>query len=432
MNLQVLRTGFCDLDMIVMFDSGPRYKYILLLIVLVAFTLRLIYGLSLGESLIWPDAYYYNEVAINIASGAGYVLNNGQESFDAPAFPVYLALFYSIFGVKLWIFRAFQALLASFLVLIVYKLSAVVFNRLCGILAAFITAIYPYYIYISVQILPTGIFILIVALTVWCLFKNLTTGKYLCAIFAGIFFGIGTLSVPPYVSYLPCIFIIYAFYPKLSLKNRIIMPVTIVFCFSLVITPWILRGYFMHNELYFISKGDAPAFIRGNWPNASADHGQMKEYKLSELLTGEETNVYKNMGEDEKKVFLKKKMFEYIKSHPIWFIKLYFAKFINLYRFYPSTISGIGKNQVIKWISILSYGPVFLLGLVGIFLSRRQWKELLPFYLPFLSMPALYALFLTNVRYRLPLDLYLIMFCSFTIGELIRRKCYHRNYEVSF
>ena len=69
-----------------------------------------------------------------------------------------------------------------------------------------------------------------------------------------------------------------------------------------------------------------------------------------------------------------------------------------------------------KWITALSYGPILLLGLFGIWIERRRWRSYLPLLATIGTFTLLYPAFTTCVRYRLPIDALFMVFCSVALA----------------
>ena len=74
-----------------------------------------------------------------------------------------------------------------------------------------------------------------------------------------------------------------------------------------------------------------------------------------------------------------------------------------------------------KWIATLSYGPVLLLGLAGIWLERREWRDHVPLLAVIAGFSLVYPAFTMCVRYRLPIDVYFMLFAAISLGAIAVR-----------
>ncbi|MCJ7498513.1 MAG: hypothetical protein MUO78_10355, partial [candidate division Zixibacteria bacterium] len=98
------------------------------------------------------------------------------------------------------------------------------------------------------------------------------------------------------------------------------------------------------------------------------------------------------------------------------------GKALNIFNFYPETATqNEHTSNKFKIISIFSYGPIFILGMLGMYTFRRHWKELSIFLWYFISFMLLCSFTISKIRFRLPLDVYLIIFSSYFIVLIIER-----------
>ena len=84
----------------------------------------------------------------------------------------------------------------------------------------------------------------------------------------------------------------------------------------------------------------------------------------------------------------------------------------------PFSFQGLEKAG-----SILSYGLLLPFGLVWLALSLRRSGAARLVLLLFLGVTAVYALFISKVRFRLPLDLFIILYaaaCLLSLGGWLR------------
>ena len=66
-------------------------------------------------------------------------------------------------------------------------------------------------------------------------------------------------------------------------------------------------------------------------------------------------------------------------------------------------------SGIMNWISIFSYGPVFILAIAGVILCFSQWRLLSIPLLLILSHAIAYSFFFTQTRYRLPVEFCLMI-----------------------
>jgi hypothetical protein len=72
-------------------------------------------------------------------------------------------------------------------------------------------------------------------------------------------------------------------------------------------------------------------------------------------------------------------------------------------------------------ITSLSFGPILVLGLIAAFSLRKQFWTLLPVYLLFAYFTAVHMVTIASLRYRLPLEPFLILLAAGPIATLYSR-----------
>src|SRR5262245_18474410 len=91
-----------------------------------AFVLRVGFTMAVGALNAPPveDALEYHNLALNMLAGKGYTLDGAQIVNRAPAYPVFLALVYAVFGQQPAVARIVQALLISLVVPLLYYIGS--------------------------------------------------------------------------------------------------------------------------------------------------------------------------------------------------------------------------------------------------------------------------------------------------------------------
>jgi hypothetical protein len=105
---------------------------------------------------------------------------------------------------------------------------------------------------------------------------------------------------------------------------------------------------------------------------------------------------------------------DFVRESPGRFALLTLRKFFDLWSPIPDAVHkgpeyGGALRDVISW---ATYIPMLVLAVVGLIITRNQWRRLVPIYLYFITFVAPYALFIPATRYRLPIDFILILFSA--------------------
>ena len=119
------------------------------------------------------------------------------------------------------------------------------------------------------------------------------------------------------------------------------------------------------------------------------------------------------LAEDEWK---KSEAIAFIKEEPTQFLKNGLLKLKRFWSLWPNTSEY--QHWRYKIVSILSFGSVLLLSIVGAVVLKKHRKEVMLILATVGYLSALHALILGSIRYRLPLEPLLIVLASITLANL--------------
>jgi len=231
-------------------NKYSEYKK-LKLIILIAIILRVTFFIIAQpwntdieqNRIIRSDAIGYHELAISILNDFTFELNGQKNSFRTPGYPVFLAIIYSIFGVKPYIVLIFQIIINIFSILIVYQISKNLFNKEIALISSFLFSIDPHTILYTCELFTETLFTFIVLLAFMYFIKALQSKKMKYFALTGLLFGISTL-IRPITQLIPFFIIgVILIYSKFDLKIKVKSSIIIVFSFLLTISPWIYRNH---------------------------------------------------------------------------------------------------------------------------------------------------------------------------------------------
>jgi hypothetical protein len=188
---------------------------------------------------------------------------------------------------------------------------------------------------------------------------------------------------------------------------------------ALMVSPWLVRSYWLTGSPalstqsgYFLWVGNNP-YTFSHYPNESID---VSEQAALDALSPEENAEIEALRTNEAVLdhwFLRKGL-DYIGEHP-W------QTFANGLRKISAAFSWLPSPRHSFWANLaylLSYMPVMLLGLWGIWVGRQHWREHIIFYALFVSFSAVTAVFFGHTSYRSYLDLYWIVFAAGSLEQL--------------
>jgi len=379
----------------------------LLLILVIALILRVAYVLTLEDKFFFPDSERYDRIASDLVLGKGF-----SSTFTAPLYPVLLSWLYTFFGHSFLTVRIVHSIIGTASVLIIYLLAKEMFSEKAGLIAALLGSIYPFFVFFTGLVLTETLFTFLFLCFVLFLKRMAANAGWRYAIYAGIFSGLSILVKPVMAYFVPfALVVVMAVYrgKKLVLCSLAVLPITLF-----VIAPWALDNYRRTGKVIFLATGGGLTLYESNNPHATGGPG------VERIVWTEEM---KEMDAFELDRHFKKEALRFIKDNPHRFVELAVIKVRRFWSFTPN--AGGYQSWKYKVISIVSYGPILILAMWQIVVTRRRWKELIFLYLPVIFFTLLHTVILGSLRYRLPIMPYVIMFAA---GVRSQHVCHSRPF----
>src|SRR5262249_34597186 len=158
--------------------------------------------------------------------------------------------------------------------------------------------------------------------------------------------------------------------------------------------PWLIRAYQLTGSVtlstqygFFLWLGNNPSTF-SHYPQESIDRSQAVALAA---LSSQEKNELKARQHSGalKKQWFRKKGLDYIRGHPWKTFGNSFRKIVDAFGWLPSPRHSFWPSLAYA----LSYGPVMIFGLWGMWSSRKHWREHAIFYIQFASFAAVTAVF---------------------------------------
>jgi hypothetical protein len=404
-------------------------KKFIFLLFLVGLLARVIFISLLEEKHYWLMSIDYFEIGKNLATGKGFTLNNQPVLFYEPGYSYFLAVIHLTFGhLSLFLVRLIMSLINCFNCLIIYKISKNIFpnDPLVAPLSFLLSIFYPLMIFIVSDGMETALFAFFISLLIWQLIKLGEKDGIISTTLVGVSFGLTSLIKPTVIPFLFLsllwYFFIFSAQSWFKMSRLIIISIT---AFALIL-PWSIRNYKVSGEpILFAAKGGFNFWL-GNNPDATEDSAD-KRYAMEKLVEflkphfpridlSIPSNLSPLMFDGRTEKLFYSASISYIKENPIHYLFLSFKKGLFLWKLYPDTSSkNEFSNPWVKLINIITYGPILLFGIAGIILSYRHWRRTSLLVLLFFSFTIVHAIFFPKVRFRIPLDPFLIIFCSYSL-----------------
>lgn len=403
----------------------------LLLIMVVAVVIRVAYVTPLDSTkLNWADEREYDKIAWHLAQTGQY---ESSAILTTPGLPTFLAVIYKVFGHEYRAGRIIQALLSAILVLAVFRIADMLFNRTTAYLTALGVTFYPPFIYLVGVFYAEFLYTLLIAVTVCLLIQWQQRQRTGWLVAAGVLMGITTLCRPVFLPFIPLAAVYVWWQAPRNTKLRLAITVGVVA--SAIILPWTVRNAIVYKKFMPVSTGFGMHLWRGNNDVAVGDAydrylmplDALWQERAQRLLSADQraalTEHFHQVDAEIAHVDeitwdnrWSREGSEWIKAHPGKFVVLCVRRVMTLYSAMASMKTqnelSSGRYQLV---AALSFYPVLALGLVGMVLAVRRCKASLLLHglivlnlMPYVPTPP-------ATRYRLPIDTYWIMFAALAV-----------------
>lgn len=388
----------------------------LILIVVICLVIRIGYVLTLEDRLFFPDSAKYHGVASELLLGRGF-----SSVHPAPLYPIFLSWVYALFGHSFLAVRIIHSIIGTASIFIIYLIAREVFSEKVGLIAGFLGAIYPFFVFFTGLILTETLFVFLFLCLVFFLRKmtvqilSRSTGtspttnwKLSYATYTGVLAGLSILIKPVMVYFLLFFFALILIIYSGRRKWLFLHALLICLIAGLVVLPWVWDNYKRSGKVISLNTGGGFILYESNNPQATGGPAGER------IVWSEEM---KKMDEVELDRYFKREAVLFIKNNPCRFLELAVMKFRRFWSFTPN--AGGYQSRKYKLISIVSYGPIVLLALWQIAATRKRWRELAFLYLPIVFFTLLHTVILGSLRYRIPVMPYVIIFAANGLSKFL-------------
>ena len=407
---------------------------IALSIFLFALIIRLFYVLFYPQLPLESEANGYDILGWRLAKGKGFIgwEEGGCEIAKTPAYQLFIAAIYRVFGHNPEAVRIAQAFISALLAAMVYFFAIKLLkNNKLGITAGIIVGLLPSFIAYTGLLFTETLFTFFYLFSFLVLYLAIEQESNLYYIFTGILLGLGAL-VSPRTQYIT-IFILFGFLFLFNKKKKAIMNFLLIsLFFILTILPWTVRNYAISGKFIFLAD-----YYRGNsyWLAFNKDGLTELDYtkeplkSIAQRLT--DRSKWNELLHEAAMNDLKKYPLSYPKNCLKRFLKLWFASHSNNFYGFRETLADAFKKRhsfifIFKLMLLLVNSIIVLLGFWGMCIKRRYWKELLVLYIPISYLTAIHTLFVTSPRLQIPMMPFLIIFSSYAIIDIKDKFSNHR------
>jgi 4-amino-4-deoxy-L-arabinose transferase-like glycosyltransferase len=371
------------------------------LVFLLAFLGRGAFILTQQEGFYFPDSLEYSRAAVSLLDFGAL----GADYDRAPAYPVFLASVYFLFGENIFAVRVVESFIGALLAVIIALIGRRVAVPAVGVLAGITWAIYPLGIFIAGLVYPTNVAALLLACGVYFVLPNAYEDLSIKrVVLAGLFLGLTALTIPVALLTIIAIGAWVCFWARCS---RILLPFLLLLGSAVTVLPWTVRNFIVYGQLLPVQPFES----------------------YLPIITTTKTDS------------------EADRIDAVWSrLDLYAVRFgrnfVQFWELYPSRIQMSDQdyrdklndkdprivkktiytpNRLINTVSTLSTGPILvfaLLGTAGMWLRRDLRRALSLLWFVALSFAIGYSFFVGKIRYRIPVEPYLMILSAYGFYEI--------------
>ncbi|HTI52394.1 MAG TPA: glycosyltransferase family 39 protein [Planctomycetaceae bacterium] len=421
----------------------------LLIILGGAFVLRLGAGILVQQRvnqtpgklcLIDGDADGYWKLARKLAQGEDYsVYDPPRRVLRMPGFPLLLAGGITILGERVLGIRMLLAGVGTVACGFVYWLGRELFGHKVALRASLLAALLPTFILFSVLLLSETLFATMLLASLIGMVKLIQSesgsgglfagssgldnplmretaapkaacrGGYLLSIVTGLLVGLATLVRPTWLLVGPGFAVLYVLAARK--RGRALLQAALMMA-SLggALLPWTVRNLHVTGHLVPTTLWVGPSLFDGLHPRATG---------ASDMRFVEEDGIYQRMSEYDADQYYRKAALDFARENPgraLWLAVVKLGRFWN-----PLPNAVQFGHWVIGLTVSLCTLPLLVLAFLGIWHSRRSfWRWVIPA-APVLYFSLVHTVFVSSLRYRLPVEYPLLVLSAVGWSVLVSR-----------
>lgn len=394
----------------------------LALIFLFAFALRVLYITRVDNSGIGSWSDQGGDIALNLLQGRGYVTSyysfDDLRSFRMPGLPLVLYAIWSVFGYSIVIPKLIMAVVSALSCVLIALLGEKLFNQRVAIMAGLGAALCESFVRwtgtLGAETL--AIFFLTGGVLLFC-----TPPPRLSATWklvpSGIMLGLLALTRPAYLPYAALVTLIFlvARHPKWEARAVMAFAATVI----VMLSPWVVRNAIVHQRLVITSTEGGLTFLEANNPVSLRSSGDwVPQFSQTLPALRAQARAFSEVDFDK---LMYRKGFEYVRGDLTNYARVFMLRISYLWEPVPHLRGDLSRKHIV--VMALWWGNLYALAIVA-FVSIRPWKqaEHWPILAAFLWVSIVSGIFWSQVRYRAPLEPFIIMYAAVGLDALLRRR----------
>lgn len=360
------------------------------------------------------DAADYDALGWNLAQGKGYTLDGHTPTAKRPpGYPALIALIYLVSSHNYSSVRLVQIILNVANCLLVFWIARDAYTERVGIIAAYLFAVYPAFIFYTGLLLSetlTTHFLLLTTLLLRNALKK--DSKFLSGI-SGVFLGFCTLCRPTTI--------LYPFFLNAGLliwkktRQLFVLGLTFAAAMVLTITPWIVRNYASFGRFIPVSALSGYSLLLGTMPrDLSHEDGLLEDPHMVDPAMD---NKALQQG------------IQNIISDPIHYLLLVPQKLVFFWL--PEGLSVVGGINTPQGVLLIFLQLIILAFALAGGRQIVEPNEALVFFSLILYYASVHMVLLSTPRFNLPVMPYVLILGSVGAVSLFDRRERHPSTRIS-
>lgn len=361
--------------------------------------------------------------------------------FLGPLYPAFMAAVYAVFGESLPALKAVQAVLGAISCVLVWALARDLFGRRAAALAGALAAFYAMHVFYGGTAMIVNVQVPLVVGLVWALLvamRRPSPGRF---VVCGLLLGLSALArqTTLLVAPIAALWTLFGMPGAISFGRRFALGTAFGVAILSLILPFTLKNYLAGDDLVLLNSTGGANFYMGNqakadgtWqvPSIGARHRVDNPRAMRDAFkAAAERETGRTLKPSEVSAHWLGRGLDEIRADPARWLRLEarkFGLFWNAYEVWNNR--SIEVSRRFSWVlrlPLVEYGWIAPFALLGLLLTARRWRELVPVYAVLGAYLASALLFFVLSRYRLPAVMVQIPFAAFALidlGERIQRR----------
>lgn len=398
----------------------PRQLWGAAVVVAVASGVRLGFVAATHHISLMNDPLDYHRIAVSLAHGHGFgdtqlAAGGGPTAFRPPAYPLFLAAVYTVFGVHPLAARVLQAGLGVVTVGLLGLLAWELFDRRSAWIVAGIAAIYPPLVLAGGTLVSESIFLPIEVCALLLALRARRGGHRWIAAAAGILAGLATLTRPTGIVLVAVAALLAWQGPGRWRPAMLRTPAVVVLSALVVIVPWTVRNEARFHRL--LPVGDFDGYDLAGVYNDYVRHVHPfpAHFRTPDIPPGQTALFHdKRLDEAQLSEKLRSRALDYAKGNPSYVGTVMVSNAASLFDVYSVQYGRIVEKSLgyPTWTGDVQMVAFFLLAagaLAGGFSRRARATPLVFWVVPIVGFTVSTVFLLGTSRYRLPLEPFVVL-----------------------